>query len=50
MHGCVHGCLVSFVGDESGAFNASHMADRSALAGNPRYSEIKHPLFFFGKP
>jgi hypothetical protein len=42
--------LVSFVIDESGAFNASHMADWSALADNPRDPEIKHPLFFFGKP
>jgi len=39
-----------FIADESGAFNAFHRADRSAHADNPRYTEIKHPLFFFGKP
>jgi hypothetical protein len=36
--------------DESGAFNAFHIADRPAHTGNPRDTDIKHPLFFFGKP
>jgi hypothetical protein len=38
------------IADESGATNAFHMADRPAHTGNPRFTEIKHPLFFFGKP
>jgi hypothetical protein len=50
MHDFVHGCLVSFAVDESGATNAFHIADRPARAGNPRYRGIKHPLVFLGKP
>jgi hypothetical protein len=36
MHDFVHGCLVSFIDDESGASHASHIAGRSAHADNPR--------------
>jgi hypothetical protein len=47
----LHGCLVSFIDDESGASYASHIADRSPLGDNPRYyTGIKHPLNFFVKP
>src|SRR5262249_34798069 len=37
MHFLVHGCLVPFIDDESGASHASHIADRSPLGDNPRY-------------
>ena len=50
MHDFVHGCLVSFIADESGASHALHVADRPAHAGNPRNPEIKHPLQLFVKP
>ena len=51
MHFFVHGCLVSFIDDESGTACASHMADRSPPGDNPRnYTGIKHPLNFFVKP
>jgi hypothetical protein len=36
MHDFLHGCLVSFSTDEPGASHASHSADRSAHADNPR--------------
>jgi hypothetical protein len=44
MHDCVHGCLVSFHGDDSDVFCAVHSAARPAPAGNPRITEIQHPL------
>jgi len=49
MHCFVHGCLVRFIDDDSGAEHASHIADRSALADNPR-TRIKHPLRSHAKP
>ena len=49
MHCFVHGCLVRFIEDDSGAEYAAHIADRSALAGNPR-TRIKHPLRFHVEP
>ena len=49
MHDFVHGCLVSFIDDESGASYASHIADRSPLGDNQR-NRIKHPLRFSVKP
>jgi hypothetical protein len=36
MHDFIHGCLVSYIADESGATHALHIADRSAHADNPR--------------
>ena len=51
MHDLFHGCLVSFMGDEPGATNAFHSADRSAHTDNPREpTGIKHPFAFFAKP
>ena len=49
MNDLVHGCLVRFTDDDSGDSHASHIAERSALADNPR-SRIKHPLRFHAKP
>ena len=51
MHFFVHGCLVSFIDDESGTPRASHLADRSPPGDNPRnYTGIKHPLDSLVKP
>ena len=51
VHDFLHGCLVPFIVDESGALHASLIADRSPLGDNPRfYTGIKHPLNFFVKP
>ena len=49
MHDFVHGCLVLFIVDESGALYASLIADRSPLGDNQR-NRIKHPLRFSVKP
>lgn len=50
MHDGVHGWTASFNADEYGATDAVHCADRPAITGNSRDTEIKHPLFSFGKP
>jgi hypothetical protein len=44
MHDFLHGCLVCFVADQSGATKAFHFADRSALAGHPGPT-VKHRFF-----
>ena len=51
MHSFIHGCLVPFIDDESGASHTSHAADGSPHGDNPRYyTGIKHPLDVFVKP